>query len=99
MRSIGSEPNRTYEEEIVSELTQEQVLRQLSDQVIELATEVAVLRESIVTAAEWDNQARQNRQQLLDTTLASLRRDMRILVGVNLVLVGLMVWTLIQTRM
>ena len=82
----------------MSELTQDQVLRQLADQVIELATEVAVLRESIVTAAEWDNQARQNRQQLLDTTLASLRRDMRILVGVNLVLVGLMVWTLIQTR-
>ena len=89
------------EEEPVSESTAsnpEPLIRQLADQVMELATEIAVLRESIVTAAEWDNQARQDRQQLLDTTLASLRRDMHILVGVNLILVGLLIWLLIQTR-
>jgi hypothetical protein len=89
------------EEEPVSESTAsnpDPVITQLASQVMELATEIAVLRESIVTAAEWDNQARQDRQQLLDTTLASLRRDMHILVGVNLVLVGLLIWLLIQTR-
>lgn len=47
-----------------------------------------MLRESITTAAEWDLQARTDRQQVLDRTLTTVRRGQRRLVIVNLVLVG-----------
>ena len=40
------------------------------------------------TAAEWDTQARANRQQVLDNTLALVRKGQRIVVGVNLLLVA-----------
>ena len=73
----------------------------LSDQLMDIATEVGMLRESMTTAAEWDLQARLDRQQLLDSTLATVRRGQRVLVGVNLllvganfVLIGLVVWLL-----
>ena len=73
----------------------------LSEQLIDIASEVAMLRESITTAAEWDLQARLDRQHLLDSTLATVRRGQRILVvvnlaliGTNLALVGLVLWLL-----
>ncbi len=73
----------------------------LSDQLMDVVAEVAMLRESITTAAEWDLQARLDRQQLLDSTLATVRRGQRVLVrvnlllvGANLVLIGLVVWLL-----
>jgi hypothetical protein len=62
--------------------------QELSEQLIEIATEVAMLRESITTAAEWDLQARTDRQQVLDRTLATVRRGQRALVIVNLILTG-----------
>jgi hypothetical protein len=55
---------------------------------MDIATEVAMLRESITTAAEWDLQARTDRQQILDRTLATVRRGQRVLVAVNLGLVA-----------
>jgi hypothetical protein len=55
---------------------------------LDIASEVAMLRESITTAAEWDLQARTDRQQVLDRTLTTVRRGQRRLVIVNLVLVG-----------
>lgn len=72
------------------------VLTRLGDQINELATELAMLRESIVTAAEWDNQARQARQKTLDITLASVRTWQRILVGVNVLLMGIVIWLLLR---
>jgi hypothetical protein len=60
----------------------------LSEQLMDIASEVAMLRESITTAAEWDLQARLDRQHLLDSTLATVRQGQRILVVVNLVLIG-----------
>ena len=75
--------------------------RALSEQLMEVAVEVAMLRESITTAAEWDLQARLDRQHMLDSTLATVRRGQRALVGVNLLLIGanltligLVVWLL-----
>jgi hypothetical protein len=61
----------------------------ISEQLMDIASEVAMLRESITTAAEWDLQARLDRQHLLDITLATVRRGQRILVVVNLALVGM----------
>ena len=49
----------------------------LADQINELIVEVTILRESIVTAAEWDNTARMERQKLLDTALTSTRTWLR----------------------
>jgi len=73
----------------------------LSEQLMDIASEVAMLRESITTAAEWDLQARLDRQHLLDSTLATVRRGQRILVvvnlalvGTNLALIGLVLWLL-----
>ena len=89
-------------EPIVSEETRtEPTYRALSDQLMEVAAEVAMLRESITTAAEWDLQARLDRQGVLDGTLATVRRSQRILMGVNLLLIatnlaliGLVAWLL-----
>ena len=74
----------------------------LLDQLMDIAAEVAMLRESMTTAAEWDLQARLDRQRLLDQTLVTVRRGQRILVavnvalvGVNLVLIGLLLWPLV----
>lgn len=72
------------------------VLTRLADQINELATELAMLRESIVTAAEWDNQARQARQKTLDITLASVRTWQRVLIGMNVLLVGVVLWLLVR---
>jgi hypothetical protein len=76
----------------------------LADQLMELAAEVGMLRESITTAAEWDLQARTDRQQVLDTTLAAVRRGQCIVIGVcfvlvgtNLLLVALTLWLLSRT--
>jgi hypothetical protein len=55
---------------------------------MDLAAEVAMLRESITTAAEWDLDARQDRQQILDATLAAVRRGQRLLIAVDLALIG-----------
>jgi hypothetical protein len=79
-----------------SPATADPSLTKLADQVLELVTEVAMLRESIVTAAEWDSQARQERQRVLDSTLATVRMRLRILVGVNMILVGLVIWLLVR---
>ena len=75
----------------------------LSEQLMDIATEVAMLRESITTAAEWDLQARLDRQQLLDRTLGTVRRGQRVLVwanlvliGTNLALIGLVLWLLVR---
>jgi hypothetical protein len=75
--------------------------QELSEQLMDIATEVSMLRESITTAAEWDLQARTDRQQVLDQTLATVRRGQRALVTVNLILTGtnlallaLVVWLL-----
>lgn len=62
--------------------------RELSEQLIEITTELSMLRESITTAAEWDLQARTDRQQVLDRTLATVRRGQRALIIVNLILTG-----------
>ena len=60
----------------------------LADQLMDLAAEVAMLRESITTAAEWDLDARQDRQQILDATMAAVRRGQRLLIAVDLALIG-----------
>jgi len=88
------------EERTMSDDTEsiEPTLATLADQLMHLAAEHALLRESIVTAAEWDNQARQMRQGELDATLHSVRRWTQILIGmvavllvVVLILVGLVI--------
>jgi hypothetical protein len=71
-------------------------LARLADQINELTVELAMLRESIVTAAEWDNQARQARQKTLDMTLASIRTWQRVLVSVNILLIGALIWFLMR---
>lgn len=83
------------------EIRTEPTRQALSDQLMEVAAEVAMLRESITTAAEWDLQARLDRQGVLDSTLATVRRSQRILMGVNLLLIatnlaliGLVAWLL-----
>jgi len=63
-------------------------LRALTEQVHELTTEISRIRESMVTAAEWDNQMRTDRQQALDQTLATLRIRLGILTISTLVLLG-----------
>ena len=74
----------------------ELALRALTDQINELTVEVTILRESIVTGAELDLQARQDRQRLLDQTLTEVRTWMRVLVGVNVVLVALVIWLVVR---
>jgi hypothetical protein len=71
-------------------------LRALADQINELTVEVTILRESIVTGAELDLQARLDRQRLLDRTLAEVRTWARVLVSVNLVLVVLVLWLVVR---
>jgi hypothetical protein len=71
-------------------------LAMLADQLNELIIEVTVLRESIVTAAEWDNTARMERQRLLDDTLTSVRTWLHILIGVNTLLVLLVIGLLVR---
>jgi hypothetical protein len=84
----------------VSETTRpssnELTLRALTDQINELTVEVTILRESIVTGAELDLQSRLDRQRLLDRTLSEVRTWMRVLVGVNLVLVVLVLWLVVR---
>jgi hypothetical protein len=84
----------------VSETTRshspEPALRALADQINELTVEVTILRESIVTSAELDLQIRLDRQRLLDRALAEARTWMRVLVGVNLVLVVLVLWLAVR---
>ncbi|HEU5099162.1 MAG TPA: hypothetical protein VFU22_09090 [Roseiflexaceae bacterium] len=77
-------------------------LATLVEQLMDLTAEHAMLRESIVTAADWDNQARHSRQAELDATLHSVRRWTQILIGmvavlivVVLILVGLVVTLLL----
>ena len=74
----------------------ELALRTLTDQVNELTVEVTILRESIVTGAELDLQSRLDRQRLLDRTLSEVRTWMRVLVGVNLLLVVLVLWLVVR---
>jgi hypothetical protein len=74
----------------------EPALRALTDQINELTIEVTILRESIVTGAELDLQSRLDRQRLLDRTLAEVRTWMRVLVGVNLVLIVLVLWLVLR---
>ena len=71
-------------------------LQALADQVSDLASEIGLLRESITTAAEWDNQARMDRQRVLDSTLAAVRRWLRVLVGAVIVLALLVLWLLLR---
>jgi uncharacterized membrane protein YdfJ with MMPL/SSD domain len=78
-------------------------LATLANQLMDLTAEHAMLRESIVTAAEWDNQARQRRQGELDTTLRVVRHWTQILIGmvavlivVVLILVGLVISLLLR---
>lgn len=63
-------------------------LRALTLQVHELVTEIGGIRESMVTAAEWDNQMRTDRQQTLDQTLATIRTRLGILTIITLILLG-----------
>ena len=72
------------------------ILRALADQINELTIEVTILRESIVTSAELDLQTRLDRQRLLDRTLAEVRTWMRVVVGVNLMLVVLVFWLAVR---
>ena len=74
-------------------------LRALADQVLELAGEIGMLRESMTTAAEWDSQIRTDRQHVLDRTLRTVRTRLRLLTTIgamllvtNLLLVVLVVW-------
>jgi hypothetical protein len=76
--------------------SQDLALRGLADQINELTVEVTILRESIVTGAELDLQARLDRQRLLDQTLAEVRTWARVLVVVNLVLVVLVLWLAVR---
>jgi len=75
-------------------MSDERALTTLADQINELTVEIAMLRESIVTAAEWDNESRQARQQVLDAALAAARIWLRVLIGVNMLLVVLVIWLL-----
>jgi hypothetical protein len=68
----------------------------LDERVAALASEVAALRESIVTAAEWDAESRRVRQVALDTTLADVRRWLRIMVIVVGVLILLVIALIIR---
>lgn len=68
----------------------------LIERVDVLASEVAALRESIVTAAEWDAESRRVRQVALDTTLTEVRQWLRILIGVIAVLAVLVIWLVFQ---
>ena len=63
-------------------------LRALADQVLELTTEIGMLRESMITAAEWDSEMRTDRQQALDQTLAILRTRLGMLTIITLALLG-----------
>jgi hypothetical protein len=74
-------------------------LAALADQINELIIEVTILRESIVTAAEWDNTARVERQKLLDTALTSTRTWLRVLIGVNTLVMVLVIWLLVRAGM
>jgi hypothetical protein len=65
----------------------EPTLGTIVDYLLDLTTEQSMLRESIVTTAEWDNQARQVRQGVLDETLRSVRRWTQILAGIVILLV------------
>jgi len=76
--------------------TPQPTLTMLVDQLNELIIEITILRESIVTAAEWDNQARQDRQKLLDTTLMSVQGWLRILVGAQVGLIVLVIWLFLR---
>lgn len=71
----------------------------LAEQVGYLASEIAALRESIVTAAEWDAEARRVRQVALDTTLADIQCWLRILIGVIAVLLVVicLLWLRVQS--
>jgi hypothetical protein len=69
-------------------------LETVADRVTTLATEVATLRESIVTAAEWDADARRVRQSALDTTLAAVQIWLGVLVGAQALLIILVIWLL-----
>ena len=82
--------------ESVHSSSNELALRALTDQINELTVEVTILRESIVTGAELDLQSRLDRQRLLDRTLAEVRTWMRVLVGVNLLLVVLVFWLVVR---
>jgi hypothetical protein len=75
-------------------MSDERTLTTLADQINELTVEIAMLRESIVTAAEWDNESRQARQQVLDAALAAARLWLRVLIGVNMLVLVLAVWLL-----
>jgi hypothetical protein len=74
----------------------ELALRALTDQINELTVEVTILRESVVTGAELDLQSRLDRQRLLDRTLTEVRTWIRVLVGVNLLLVALVLWLVLR---
>ena len=76
--------------------SQDVTLRGLADQINELTVEVTILRESIVTGAELDLQARLDRQRLLDQTLTEVRTWARVLAGVNLVLIVLVLWLAVR---
>jgi hypothetical protein len=80
----------------ISPLLPDPAIQALADQVSDLAAEIHMLRESITTAAEWDNQARMDRQRVLDRTLAEVRRWLRLLVGVLAVLAVLAIWLLVH---
>jgi hypothetical protein len=69
-------------------------LEAVADRMTILVTEVATLRESIVTAAEWDAEARQTRQSALDATLMFVRIWLQVLVGVHGLLIILVIWLL-----
>jgi hypothetical protein len=67
----------------------------VAGRVTTLSAEVATLRESIVTAAEWDAEARRARQIALDATLLMVRVWLRVLVGVHALLAVLVIWLLV----
>jgi hypothetical protein len=63
-------------------------LHALTQQVHELVTEIGRIRESVVTAAEWDSQMRADRQQALDQTLATVRMRLHTLTIIMLLVLG-----------
>jgi hypothetical protein len=71
-------------------------LETVAGRVATLTAEVATLRESIVTAAEWDAEARRARQIALDATLMTVRVWLRVLVSVHVLLVALVIWLLVM---
>ncbi len=77
-------------------MSDEKATPALADRVAALATEIVTLRESIVTAAEWDAEARRVRQLALDTTLATVRTWLRVLVGVHVALLAVVLWLLVR---